>query len=292
MPATTGQQRRVDASMSLLVDIETSALDPAYAEASRGKRGEGGGGALRRRASGGTVALLLVITGLLVATTVVQARLRAPAAERTRSALERDIRRESDQVDALSRELEQLRTSTTRARNDALTATTTGAALAAQLDRLEAAVGETPVAGAGLRVRLDDAPEPQQNPVAGDQPADTSRILDRDVQDVVNELWSGGAQAIAVNGIRLSAQTAIRSAGQAVLVDFQPLSPPYEVTAIGDPVALDTSFGASQTASRLRTYAQAYGIRFSYKRVSKASVPAAGSTSLRYATADQGKGSS
>ena len=49
-------------------------------------------------------------------------------------------------------------------------------------------------------------------------------MLDRDLQVIVNGLWAAGAEAIAVNGQRLTACSAIRSAGEAILVDFRPLS--------------------------------------------------------------------
>ena len=54
------------------------------------------------------------------------------------------------------------------------------------------------------------------------------------MRSVVNELWSDGAEAIAVNGIRLTPTSAIRFAGDAVLVDFQPITSPYRIDAIGD----------------------------------------------------------
>ncbi len=294
--------------MSLLVDIETSALDPGYAEAAARRapsaqpdeahaaHGPGRGLLARAGATGPrrlTVVAVLALAGLLVATSLVQARLREPSLERARSALQADVTRQAAQTEALGRQLDSLRAQLTRARDNALTATSAGAALAARLNTLEAQVGTTPVSGPGLLVSLDDAPSPpaQQDPLAADHGDGVNRILDRDVQAVVNALWAAGATAVGVNGVRLSAQTAIRTAGQAILVDFQPLSPPYDVTAVGDPVALETAFARSPTAAQFRTYVQVYGIGFSYKRVSRVSLPPAGSTSLRFAQA-QGKGPS
>ena len=40
-----------------------------------------------------------------------------------------------------------------------------------------------------------------------------SRVLDVDLQGVVNGLWASGAEAIAVNGQRLTGLTTIRAAG-------------------------------------------------------------------------------
>ena len=54
-----------------------------------------------------------------------------------------------------------------------------------------------------------------------------------DLQNVANALWAAGAEAIAINGQRLTATSTIRAAGNAILVDFRPVTSPYEVSAIG-----------------------------------------------------------
>jgi uncharacterized protein YlxW (UPF0749 family) len=91
--------------------------------------------------------------------------------------------------------------------------------------RLAALAGTDSLSGRGLTISLDDAPD------AGD--GSLNRVLDRDLQDVVNALWQGGAQGIAVNGHRLTDATAIRSAGEAILVNYEPLTRPYAVTSVG-----------------------------------------------------------
>ena len=84
--------------------------------------------------------------------------------------------------------------------------------------------------GPGAVVTLTDAPVTE-----GEEGADVERVLDSDIQRAVNGLWSVGAEAIAVNGQRLTAQSAIRSAAGAILVNYRPLKPPYRVEAIGPP---------------------------------------------------------
>ena len=74
--------------------------------------------------------------------------------------------------------------------------------------------------------------------------AGDGRVLDRDLQELVNGLWAAGAEAVSVDGQRLTARTAIRSAGEAVLVDFRPLSPPYVVRG-----ARATPAGSSRPSS-------------------------------------------
>ena len=98
--------------------------------------------------------------------------------------------------------------------------------------RDELAAGTGAVGGPGLRVTVEDAPVTRADPEAADPDL---RVQDVDLQVVVNGLWAAGAEAVAVNGQRLTALTAIRTAGSAILVDLAPLSSPYVVEAVGRP---------------------------------------------------------
>ncbi len=109
-------------------------------------------------------------------------------------------------------------------------------------------------------------------------------LSDRDVRDVVNQLWSDGAEAIAVNNIRLTPTSAIRFAGEAVLVDFQPITAPYVIRAIGDANGLDTGFAASDIATRYQTLSAAGKITFNFDEEKSLSLPASAATTLQEAT--------
>ena len=76
--------------------------------------------------------------------------------------------------------------------------------------------GTSRVEGPGLRLTIDDAPNDQ---VSGPGGSD-GRILDIDLQQVVNGLWSAGAEAVSVNGERLTALTAIRGADKSITVNL------------------------------------------------------------------------
>ena len=110
--------------------------------------------------------------------------------------------------------------------------------------------------------------------VRGGQAA-SGRVLDRDLQDAVNGLWAAGAEAVSVNGLRLNALTAIRSAGEAVLVDFRPLSPPYVLRAVGDAAGLERAFQTGEAGRRLATYPGLYGIAVGVRRARALELPAA-----------------
>ena len=59
-----------------------------------------------------------------------------------------------------------------------------------------------------------------------------------DVQDAVNNLRIGGAEAISVNDHRMVTGTVIVDSGGQVLIDGTSVSSPYTFTAIGDPQQL------------------------------------------------------
>jgi len=254
--------------MSLLVDVSATALDPAYAEAAARR------GAQRPPRNPVALAVGGLLAAVILVVAAVQAHVHAPSDVRSREALVHQVEQQSRAVRALADAVTRLRAETSALRDQSLQGSSSGAALAARLRGAEVVAGTLAVVGPGLRVTLDDAAK------GG---ADRNRVQDRDLQAVVNALWAAGAEAVAVNGQRLTAQSAIRQAGDAVLVDFTPLDPPYAVDAVGDAVALETSFATSPAAGRMRSYVQLYGLGFSYARHRVLRLPAAAEEPLRYA---------
>jgi uncharacterized protein YlxW (UPF0749 family) len=266
--------------MSLLVDMMTNTLDPGYAEAAA-RRAEAGVGALPGRRSLRRVAALLAagVAALILVTAVGEARRSAPAVERTRADLVSQVQQRTAQVTDLQRQVSQLSARLTQLRLAGLDRSASGRSLADQLATLQAAAGSTAVSGPAVRVTLSDA-RTSANPTDAAQQDSGGQVLDTDLQHVVNALWAGGAEAIAVNNQRVTALTSIRAAGDAIVVDFRPVDPPYVVTAIGDPDTLQQSFVSSSAAATLRTYSQAYGLGFVVKGLSHATLPAAAAPAL------------
>ena len=263
--------------MSLLVDVMTHTLDSGYAEAARRREqqcGQPRGGRL-------SVLVLLVLLGALSGTAAAQVRARSGELDVVRAGLVREVERRTGGSDALAAEVARLRAQVQQLQTGVLTGDAQGRQAARDLAALRLAAGAVAVTGPGLVVRMDDAPRPSApDPVPVDEarggtPAE-GRVLDRDLQDAVNGLWAAGAEAVSVNDLRLSALTAIRSAGEAVLVDFRPVSPPYVLRAIGDPAALERRFDDNGTLPRLAGYAELYGIEVEVRRADLLRLPAAG----------------
>jgi uncharacterized protein YlxW (UPF0749 family) len=257
----------------LLGELFRSPLDPGYAAAAA-RRGD----AAPPRSGRWLTAVAMLAVGFLLAVAYQQVVAAAPGTTKARDDLVADVRSGQRTAEDLQRRAAELRAQVDRARDDALADSDN----AAELRNLAAGAGTTRVTGDGAVVRLVDAP-PQVDPVTGQTVAENlGRVLDRDLQDIANELWRSGAEAVAVNGQRLTATNTIRAAGGVILVDFRPVTSPYEVAAIGPPDLAET-FGRSATAQRFKRYVEEYRMQFSVKKRTKLTLAAAAEPPLKYA---------
>jgi uncharacterized protein YlxW (UPF0749 family) len=160
----------------------------------------------------------------------------------------------------------------------ALAGTSLGDQARARLDRLRIATGQTEVTGDGVTVTIDDAP---LDPLQGDE-TPPGKVIDRDLQMIVNGLWQAGATDIAINGRRLTPTSAIRAAGEAILVNYRPMSPPYVVSAIGpDADQLAGRFRENPAGLLLEELETQYGVIWELQTVGDTTLPAASSTSKK-----------
>lgn len=260
MPA----QRDPAASMALLTELVRDDAAEEYAEAARRHRGT-------KPAPASRLLLLLtcaVVAGVL-ALAVAQRQAAAPEAEKARQALVERVAQTQAQIAALEADVEGTRADLAAAQEVLLAQSSEGAELSDRIGALESATGYTAVQGPGLVLVLDSATG--TDPAATDDPG---RVLDKDVQNAVNALWASGAEAVAVNGVRLTSTTAIRSAGAAILVDFRPLLPPYRVEAIGDGQAMAAAFPRTTSGRELDDVAQQFGVQVSSERSPSLTLPA------------------
>ncbi|GGU45175.1 membrane protein [Streptomyces lavendofoliae] len=271
---------RPDASMSLLTNVMDHALDDGYAEASARRASEGGGLPRTLRAKLG-LAAGLVLAALVVTLGAAQARISAPVVAKEREELIDRIEDETSAADGLEKRIEELRAEVGERQRKALEQ---HGGDQGQLVALLS--GATPVHGPGVKLVVDDAEETEDGgggPRESSGFADTGRVRDRDMQRVVNGLWQAGAEAVAINGQRLTALSAIRAAGDAILVDNKPLVPPYTVLAVGDGKKLRTTFQDSADGQYLHVLQENFGIRTSISDQGEVRLPAAPSLIVRTA---------
>jgi uncharacterized protein YlxW (UPF0749 family) len=265
-------------AVTLLESISADALDPAYTEAA-GHRSERA--SQRRPVALRTAEIMLpiIVLGLLLATALAQTRRSVPDLAKERRALALRIEERTTRTDALLKEVELLRSQVATAQSSGLSISDAGREKARELSRLELAAGAVPVTGPGLRVVVDDG-----TTSAGDQAQDGSeRVLDTDLQRLVNGLWAAGAEAVSINGQRVTGTTAIRSAGSAITVGFRPVGRPYAVEAVGDPDEIEAKFVDGPGGRWFRTLQDNYGIVFRVSGERSLRIPAAGGLDVRYA---------
>jgi uncharacterized protein YlxW (UPF0749 family) len=135
-------------------------------------------------------------------------------------------------------------------------------------------VGLTPLAGPGLVVTLTDAPRgPDGRYPTGVEP-DALVVHQQDLQSVLNALWVGGAEAVAIADQRLVSTSAVRCVGNTLLLHGRTYSPPYRVSAIGDPERLRAALDAEPGVAVFRQYVQTYGLGYRVEEQDTLHVPA------------------
>ena len=216
---------------------------------------------------GWTLAGLLVI-GLLLGVAVHNTEANAPSANSAREGLVADIDRAQVRADGLEGSANAL-AAQVRDRQAELGVPEAPASASVQA----VAAGTVGVSGPGLTVTIDN-PSGEDNDV----------ILDRDIQLLVNGLWAGGAEAIAVGGVRLQPTSAIRKAGGAILVDNRPVFWPITIAAIGNPATLPAEFAGTSGYGRFASFVSLYSITFDVVQADTLTLPAATEPVLRYAS--------
>jgi len=252
---SAGRSGRPDESMTLITEMMERPLDPGYAAAAE-RRQESGLPAATGLRSPLLIAVAILI-GVLLGASALTLRAPTTAATKVKSDLVGRIEDRRAHADAQTRLIDTLRRQINAAQAAALSQRSLSG-LTAELSRLELAAGTVPVNGPGLVLTIDDAPAeaepvaPETNP-RSDTALDQGKVMAMDLQIIVNGLWDAGAEAISVNGHRLTSRAAISSAGAAILVDYHSLSRPYVITAIGDPGGLGVQFADNSGGSYVQS---------------------------------------
>ncbi|HEX2896186.1 MAG TPA: DUF881 domain-containing protein [Marmoricola sp.] len=259
-------------TMGLLPYLTAHALDEDYEHAAA--RRASSGPARDRRQVGLAGALALVVFAVLTVTAAAQTSQNSASQERERRALIDQVKERRAALAADRTSVSKLQASNSQLRADLLRTSSTSAAVLRQLRLLSLRAGTSAVHGPGVEVDVDNATNAQ---------SDRQKVLDTDLQKLVNGLWVAGAEAISINGQRLTNLTAIRHAGSAITVNYIRLSPPYRVLAIGDPKSLPARFAQSTSGQTWLDLQRQFGLRFSMRTQSALRLPAAAVPNLRFA---------
>ena len=150
------------------------------------------------------------------------------------------------------------------------------------------ALAASPVVGPGVEITLTDAPADQAP--EGASPNDLV-IHQQDIEDTMNALWNGGAEAMTVQGVRITSRTVIRCIGNVILVDGTSFSPPYVIQAIGDPATLRATVTANPRMVNYQAYVTKYGLGWDMQTKDSLSfAPATTPLTVNYATVEESNG--
>jgi uncharacterized protein YlxW (UPF0749 family) len=266
-------------TMPLLALVTREAVDEDYVHAARRRSERGAGQPESHRTPLRGAAVATVLFGLLIALAAVQTARNADVREASRDTLikrigerQREVAALRERIGSLRRQNDDLQSTSSRVQGQLADATV-------QLRGLQTTAGFVAVHGPGLRISVSDNP---------DGSAD-GRVRASDLRLLVNGLWRAGAEAIAINGRRLTALSAIVSSSISVAVNRSPLTPPYVVSAIGDD-SLATRLQATTTGGQFDTLADQFGFVVDPQDESELVLPAAPDSQLelRYAGQESG----
>jgi uncharacterized protein YlxW (UPF0749 family) len=256
----------------LLTQLMTNTLDADY-ETVAETRAEAPDPAAARRGRVAFFAAVIAFGGLL-GLSALRTEQTAPQTAAERAEIIDRIHAGQDTLDGLHQQIASLQSGVTSLQQQLAADVSNDQALASQLTELGVSAGTIGVAGPGVQIVVDDA-DPADGP--------GGVILDVDLQAMANGLWEAGAEAISIDGHRLTSLTSIRFAGEAITVDYRSLSPPYVVDAVGDPDTLASRFldtDGGQTWLGLRAN---FGISFEMANKDRVVVPADPHDHLLYA---------
>ncbi|TIC87625.1 DUF881 domain-containing protein [Nocardioides sp. GY 10113] len=245
----------------LLTLITQESLDQEY-QAVADRRGPGA--SLRRVSRVGVIAVLGAFA-LLVTVAAVQTSRNAADQDASRAALIARIESRRDSVHDAQGRLNALREQNALDEQSLRELGDELAALEARRARIGAAAGFTPVVGPGIRVTVDNTARTAPGNV----------VRDSDLAVLVDALWSAGAEAIAINGHRLTARSAIRNSGTPIEVNSTGIAPPYSVVAVGNVDRLAADFIESDAGQDFLALVNQFAFTYEVDNLSQVRLPAA-----------------
>jgi uncharacterized protein YlxW (UPF0749 family) len=271
--AETSTDPRPEHTMPLLALITQRSLDADYEHVAARRRASGAEEEPRHPLPRRTAAVVLLVFGLLVTVAAVQTSRNASVNDASRANLIDQVNLRRASLADLQRELSREQTRGLSLRSRLTTLSTSERALQARLQRLEGRTGFGAVRGPGIQATVANAPDA----------AGTELIRDSDLALLTDALWAAGAEAISVNGERLTVLSAFRNVGVGVLVNSQPLTPPYTFSVVGDPDTLPANLLSSSVGGQWYALKDSLGLRFDVKDGGTMTLPAARQQPLRHA---------
>jgi uncharacterized protein YlxW (UPF0749 family) len=169
-------------------------------------------------------AAVIAVFGVLITVAAVQTSRNRDVQDAGRATLIAQIRDRKGDLEDQQATIADLQRGNIEAEGVLAQLSATSGAQAADVRRLKVRTGYLPVHGPGVKITVANPPD--ADPV--------DQVRDEDLAKLVDGLWAAGAEAIAINGQRLTVLSPIRNSGPAIHVNTRPLTAPYTILAIGD----------------------------------------------------------
>ncbi|MFD4328173.1 DUF881 domain-containing protein [Nocardioides sp. NPDC058538] len=248
----------------LLDRITDQAIDSDYMAAAA-RREPTGEEPTRLRRPGLWAMVVVGLFALLATTAAVQTSRNEDIRQTSRQVLVDRIEQRQDRISDLHKQISELRQDN-QSRESALN--TLGLRAESASSSAAATAEETgfaPVTGPGIRITIDNAADGSEG----------GTVRDYDLAVIVNGLWQAGATAVAVDGQRVTPRSGVITSGAALRMNDVSLSPPYEVTAIGDTRTLAARFAETVSGAMIHTTTQDYGMPYDVENIDRLTLPAA-----------------
>ncbi|CAM3234614.1 DUF881 domain-containing protein [Nocardioides dubius] len=261
----------VDPQAPLLARITNASLDEDYEHVAARRARQG----LPKQAGGShrAAAVIVALFGLLIVIAGVQTSREAAATEDGRQVVIRQIGVAREDLAAKQTQVGDLREGNTQLAEDLKALEERERSLTREVEDLRLISGYAAAQGEGVEVTLDDSADGSGDGV----------VRDEDLATLVSGLWQAGAEAIVINGQRLTAVTGIRTVNQAIHVKTHPLRPPYLIQAIGDQDTLQSRFAESTMGATFLGLRNAFDFVFEMRNDDSLDLPGRARPQLRFA---------
>lgn len=157
---------------------------------------------------------------------------------KTENELRDEINQWKDIYNTATTKINELNAKITEYQNSAAQEDQAVALIKQELDNVNIFAGLVAVKGQGIVITLDDTEALKK--IESEVGYDPNRYIihDSDLVMIVNELRSAGAEAISINGQRITANTEIRCTGPQVLINGIRTVAPFKISAIGEATTL------------------------------------------------------
>lgn len=187
----------------------------------------------------GILSLILLVTGFIIAYSYQYVKQQHPLNQQTTAQYQQEkvlrdqIIQEQNSNLTLQNQLDSVRSSIQKNEKKLAQQKTAASQMVSELNKYRMLNGQTAVKGPGVKVVMKDA-----NYVPNGNNPNNYIVHQQDIQEVIYELYAIGAEAISINGQRITSHSYIECVGPVVKVDGVRHDAPFVVSAIGAPTLL------------------------------------------------------